>query len=163
MSDVGVTAPPVRRRRVHWLIWVLALLSTGSLASCVGCFVVGSRAADEGRDFAHATIRAVTRPWDNRELLARADSSLLDEVPAEKLGKMIDFVGGRLGSMTRCQPVQNGQWRTFAGTSGFFVVSTHYADCSFEKGPARITLGLIRRGGTWRVQSINFNSDLLLE
>jgi hypothetical protein len=88
---------------------------------------------------------------------------LLDVVPPEKLGSLVEFVARRLGPLKQCDAVQDGQWRTFAGTSGFFVLTTHYADCSFEKGPGRISLGLVRRGSAWRVQSINFNSDLLLE
>jgi hypothetical protein len=55
--------------------------------------------------------------------------------------------------------------RTVAGVfrnGGSGRSDLHYSDSQFEKGPGRITLQLVKRGGVWRIVTLNFNSDLLI-
>jgi hypothetical protein len=165
MTPVLPAAPPTDSGR-RWLRWLAAIASVGfagTCGSCIGCFVVGTQAVSEGSEFATATIRLVAQPWNPEALVSRAAPELLQVTPADKLNDFVRFVARRLGPLESLGPVQNGQWRVFMGITGPAVYSWHFSDCQFERGPGRITMQLVKRGGAWQVLTFNVNSDLLMK
>ena len=155
--------PRARRSWLRWLIGGIVLALSSLLASCVGCFVIGSRALEEGSQFAAQTIASVGSGWDANLLLEIAAPELLESTPPEKVRQFLSFVATRLGPLVSAGEVQNGQWRFFTGTTGFSVFTWHFSDCEFERGEARITVHLVKRAGKWQVSSFNVNSDLLMK
>jgi hypothetical protein len=160
--------PPVvslspQRRWLRWAAIAAVLAFLGACGSCVGCVIVGTRAASEGATFAAETIEAVAQPWSADALVSRAAPELLQNAPAEKLPDFIRFVGRRLGPLKTAGPIQKGEWRVFMGTAGPAVFAWQFSDCQFERGPARITMQLVKRYDGWRVVTFNVNSDLLLK
>jgi hypothetical protein len=148
---------------VRWFIGGTVLALASLLGSCVGCFVIGSRAQEEGSRFAAETIATVGSGWDANLLLERAAPDLLESTPPEKVRKFLSFVGTRLGPLVSAGEVQNGPWRFFTGARGFSLFTWHFSDCQFERGKARITVQLVKRAGKWQVSSFNVNSDLLMQ
>ena len=155
--------PRTRRYWVRWLIGGIVLALASLLGSCVGCFVIGNRALEEGSRFATQTIASVGSAWDANLLLERAAPELLESTPPEKVRQFLSFVATRLGPLVSAGEVQNGQWRFFTGARGFSVFTWHFSDCEFERGQARITVQLVKRAGQWQVSSFNVNSDLLMQ
>ena len=157
-------ATPQRMRKTLW--WVLAggvvlLVLTGS--SCVGCVMVGSRASKKGAAFAAETIQQVAGPWNADRLLAVASPEFLQTMPREKVPLFVSFISRRLGTVTKVGEIQDGPWRVYVGSTGPAVFTWHYSDCEFERGPARVTLQLVRRAGKWQVAGLFLNSDLLMQ
>lgn len=135
----------------------------GTCGSCVACFVVGTKAVSEGSEFAASTIRAVADPWNPDALVSRAAPEFLQVTPADKLDEFIRFIARRLGPLKGPGPIQDGQWQVFMGTTGPVVYTSHFSDCHFERGPGRISMQLVKRGGAWQVVTFNVQSDLLLK
>jgi hypothetical protein len=133
-----------------------------SMASCVGCLVVGARAAKEGVPYVSETIRAVAKPWDPEALISRSSPEFLGVMPGEKTRSFIAFVRTRLGDLKECTSVQEGQWISNLSTRGFAVLATYFADCQFDKAAARVTLQVVRRHGQWKVNGFFLNSDALM-
>ena len=73
------------------------------------------------------------------------------------------WMEARLGPLKSQPKFQDGGWNSFFGTKGFVVTSVHFADCEFEKGPGRVTITLVRAGGTWRINGFHVNSDALMK
>ena len=147
------------RRKLLAAVIIVLLLST---ASCVGCLVIGARAAKEGAPYVSATIRAVAQPWDSEALIIRSSPELLDKMPGDKLRTFVAFARTRLGDLKECTPIQQGQWLSNASTRGFAVWATYFADCEFEKAPGRVTMQVVRRHGQWKVFGFFLNSDALM-
>jgi hypothetical protein len=83
-------------------------------------------------------------------------------MPPDKLRTFIAFAAKRLGNLKECTPVQQDQWMSHVGTRGFLVLATYVDDCEFEKASGRVTMQLVRRGGTWQVNGFFLNSDALM-
>jgi hypothetical protein len=83
-------------------------------------------------------------------------------MPPDKLRTFIAFAGKRLGDLKECTPVQQAQWTSHVGTQGFVVLATYIDDCEFEKASGRVTMQLVRHGGTWQVNGFFLNSDALM-
>ena len=133
-----------------------------SMASCVGCLVVGARAAKEGAPYVSAAIRAVAQPWDPEALITRSSPELLAMMPGDKTRTFVAFARTRLGDLKECSPVQEGQWTSNVGTRGFAVWATYFADCEFERAAGRVTMQVVRRHGQWKVIGFFLNSDALM-
>ncbi len=155
---------PQRRRRSR----VRLLLSSAGVAflvlstACVGCFVVGRRGSAQGAGFAADFVLSLTESWDADVLIDAASPEFMETSTPEKTRNFVSFVAERLGRREKCGDVQSGQWTVQVGTPGLTVISLHYVDCEFAGGSRRITLGVRRRAGSWKVLSINVNSDVLL-
>jgi hypothetical protein len=53
-----------RGRRLHPLLRLAVIGLALAMSSCVGCFVIGSRAVKDGAAYADASVRAITASWD---------------------------------------------------------------------------------------------------
>src|SRR5262245_23311616 len=166
MEDTRRPEPPIsvaRRaeRPQRWLLISVAVVFTCS-ASCGGCAIVGYRASAEGSIVARQTIETVARPWDAEKVLQVAAPEFLQMSPPEQSRKFVAFVATRLGTLKTCRDVQNGPWRVFYGVGGFATFTSHVVECDFERGPASITMELVRRKSAWAMTTMRINSDLLV-
>jgi len=171
MTDVPPTPallPPLppysaaERTRARPLVVATMIAVTLCMSSCVGCFVMGSRTAGQGLPYAAAAIRSIAKPWDPEALIARSSPELRRAMPPDKVRTFIAFAGRRLGDLKECTPVQQAQWTSHVGTHGFLVLATYIDDCEFEKASGRVTMQLVRHGGTWQVNGFFLNSDALM-
>ena len=140
---------------------LLGLVALG-MSSCVGCMVIGARAAKQGVPVAAEAFRSFAQPWDADVLINRSSPELSAILPAAKARAYVAFVGARLGHLRACNPLQQGQWTSHVGPKGLTVVATYFADCQFERAPGRVTIQLIRRGQGWQVNGVFLNSDALM-
>ena len=161
----SVLLPPIpeRRRGLHPLLKLTLAFFALSASSCVGCVVLGYRTSTEGAAYVTAELPKVATPWNADALIERASPDFLANMPADKARLFVSFVDGRLGSLRSLGTVNSGPWRTYAGTTGLIVTTEHWTDCEFEKGPARVTLHLVWRNGTWSIQGFNLGSDALMK
>jgi hypothetical protein len=149
-----------KRPRRWLLISVTAVLVCS--ASCGGCAIVGFKASAEGAIVARQTIEAVARPWNPEKVLQVAAPEWLQVSPPAQSRKFIAFVASRLGTLKMCRDVQNGPWRVFFGFNGLATFTSHVVECDFERGPASITMQLVRRNSAWAMTTMRINSDLLV-
>jgi hypothetical protein len=144
---------------------VVTFLCAGTITTgfCAACLVGGSRSSEEGVAVAAGLIERIGTQWSADALLDNAAPELLKATPEDKLRSFIAFVGKRLGPIKTCEPVQRGQWQTFAGTGGRAVFASYAQDCTFEHDRGRVTLRLVQRGHEWKVMSIHVNADALVK
>jgi hypothetical protein len=167
VTDGRESAPTLpggpQRRGVHPILKVLLGIMVLSAGSCVGCYVDGQRAQAEGRKYAEKTLPIISQPWDAEAIVERATPDFLSAMPRDKVVAFTSFLAGRLGPLKHPALFQDWTWRTYVGTRGLIVTTVHFADCEFEKAPARITLTLVRQRGVWQIHGLNVNSDALLK
>jgi len=132
-------------------------------SSSVAFTVVGSRVAEEGRAYAQDVLPRICQPWDAGAIADRATPELLASMSSEQLATFIAFLEKRLGPLRRPGAFQNMTWEVRVGTSGLSATTIQFADCEFEKAPARITLTLVRHDGVWLINGFHANSDELIK
>jgi hypothetical protein len=127
-GESGQQPPPTRRAHWSWRrrLWVGGIAVALALtASCVGCVRVGLSPREEGASYFERLVASLGADWGPDVLIAAASPEFLQTMPAEKV-------------------------RTFVA-GGLVVLTSHYQDCEFERGPGRFTVSLIRRDGSWSV------------
>jgi hypothetical protein len=150
----GLTAP--------WIALIVLALAALPVGSCIGCFAVGSSGVHGGNEYARLSLDAITAPWNAQALIERSSPEFLASMPPDKTRLFVHMLEEKLGALQRRASVQDGPWRVFVGTNGLSTVTIHFIDCDFEKGQARVSLTVVRRGSDRRIHGFFVNSDALL-
>lgn len=154
--------PPLPQRRGWPVLKILLGCLLLGMSSCIGCMVIGARAAKQGAPLAAEAFRSFAQPWDADVLIKRSSPELLATLPADKARAYVSFVHARLGHLKQCGGVQQGQWTSHVGPQGLTVLATYFAECEFERASGRMTIQLVRRGEEWQVNGVFLNSDALM-
>jgi hypothetical protein len=123
--------------------------------------VRGNALDKESRAYAEAAIPAIITSWSERELLDRASPEFKQAATQQQLDQLFRWVGS-LGGLQKYDPPQ-GQALMSATTQTGKIISAQYTTkATFEKGEAKVTLGLFKHGDQWQILRFNVNSPQLV-
>ncbi len=160
--------PPKPSRSSRTVLIVLSVVGVLLLICCGGasyfglsCYRQVAKVDDEADRFASATMLAVAKPWDSGKLWDLSDADLTATLTRQQHDKLVDYYASRLGNLQSVGPfsASSTRWTTLNG-SDVLIIRTS-ATGHFQMGDGHITLTVIRRGSTWRIDGIRIVSPLL--
>jgi hypothetical protein len=116
----------------------------------------------EARPYADAAIVAITKDWNDKELIQRASSNLLKQVKPEDLDSMFAWFG-TLGPLADFDGAKLVRWTKFSGTGGTVTSAEYSGVAKYREGTATITIDIQKTADTWQVNGFRVNSSKLLE
>jgi len=121
------------------------------------------RLQKEGLSYVKANLRPIVENWDENALRVRATPALLENAKSpEELSRLFRFFKN-LGALKALKEPVPGNVKS--GTNmkdGSYTVADYTIDGEFEKGPARISLQLLKSKDTWKINGFRVNSDSFL-
>ena len=138
----------------------LAIIVLGAIG--IAFVAVRGNALDkESKAYADAAIPAIVNAWSEQELLVRASPEFKKAVNQQQLDQMFHWFAS-LGRLQKCDPGQ-GQALMSATTQTGKVISAQYTTkATFEKGEAKITVGLIKHADQWQILRFEVHSPQLI-
>lgn len=145
------------RRKVLIIVGVLAVVAILAVGTAV---LVVLRRDVEARAYLDTVLPEIAGSWDPQTLLdqgakefhqsvSRAQVEGLCATLAEKLGALKSYKGSR------------GHVRITTTNRGIVVSGNYAAGGEFEHASAIISVGIVRRGGRWRIVDFYVTSDVL--
>jgi hypothetical protein len=139
------------------LMFMLILIGVGY--ALVAIYGDQSELNQSSKAFVDQNIPPILSTWSSTNLMALGSEELQQAVSSAQMGLTFERYSG-LGTLQSYAGAQ-GKAKIDFSLSTFKVVTAHYvADAQFEKGPARITVNLIKSKGGWWVSSFNIASPV---
>ncbi len=144
--------------RPHKLAKRLALIPVAVVAGAAVAEMLVGIEGSRGKVFVESTLPAIVARWSSEELESRATLEFLKTVPIDRIDATFSAAQRNLGPLKALQGCQGGAALAL-GKSGFWMISARYAcRADFEKAPARINVGLVKRGGHWFISNFEVGS-----
>ncbi len=147
-----------------WLagLGVTFLILIGVLGIALGIMTYRGRHLDaESQQYVDQAVMAIATEWKFSEFLHRASPDLLAKVNAGDIERVFTTLQAKLGNLKRYKGAKGGarlSW--YSGAES--VAAQYLATAEFERGPAEITVHVIKRGETWLLNGFYVNSRGLL-
>jgi hypothetical protein len=116
----------------------------------------------EAKAYVDRTIPSLVTRWDTKALVAESAPELLKVAPPEKLQPIFETFAERLGPLKQYNGATRERYFVNLNPWNRFVTFNYVVDAAFEKGPAKIRIGVIRRGGQWKITDFFVVSDALM-
>jgi hypothetical protein len=118
---------------------------------------------DQSKAFVDRNVPLILSTWDEESLLKQASSDFISANSKDDLGKEFTGLSHKLGKMQAYQG-SNGRSNTYFSLRGKeLVIADYQAKVIFAKGPADISLTLVKNGDAWQIQRFNLTSPALLK
>lgn len=119
----------------------------------------GAGIDEESKVYVDEVTPVVLTSMDKETLFKYADDTLIKSAQADEFDRIFNWFR-TLGEL-RVYNGSYGQANIKLSFSGVSFVANYEADVTFDKGRARITVSLIRRGGVWKITSFSIRSSAL--
>jgi len=110
----------------------------------------------EGKAFVDGALPAITRNWNQQELLDRAAPELKAKAPPAQLSAMFATLA-KLGPMLAYEAAKGSATVSYTSAEGSVVTATYVAKARCENGTAVFKVILLKREGHWLI--LNFHVD----
>jgi hypothetical protein len=139
-----------RMRRLFYVLGIVFVVLIVGIGGLVGFAAYRGAGLDaESKDYVDQAVVDIGQKWDKTELLKRASPNLLRAVSSEQIATLFDELA-RFGKLTHYSSA-TGQSLIKVGTDA--GVSAHYiANATFENGPARFRIDLIKIADRWMIE-----------
>jgi hypothetical protein len=162
-SEFATPSPRRSRERVQRVLaWIGGIVVALVLATLAAMAYVGPRLDGEAQAYVEQSLPGVVARWNTDDLIAQASPEFLDAMPAAKLVAFYRTCAERLGRLKGVQGVKGTVVDSWSFPWSFTARGQFVADVQFEKAPARITVGTVRRHGEWRYTLLGVQSDAFL-
>ena len=114
----------------------------------------------ESHNYVDSSVTAIVSNWDKNELLTRASSGFLVNMPPSDVDRLFAKLRtlGRLKKYTGSQ----GQARISFNQTGKTIVANYVASAEFDTAPAQISLTLVKNLGEWKIHWFYVSSKAFL-
>ncbi len=116
----------------------------------------------EAKTYVDRTVPSIVSAWDVKTLVAESAPELLGAAPPEKLEVLFAAFATRLGPLKQYNGATRERYFVNLNPWNRFVTFSYVIDATFEKGPAKIRLGIIGRGGQWKITDFFVVSEALM-
>jgi hypothetical protein len=116
----------------------------------------------EAKSYVDRTVPRIVSAWDAKTLVTESAPELLTVAPPEKLQTLFAAFATRLGPLKQYNGATRERYFVNLNPWNRFVTFSYVIDASFENGSAKIRLGIIRRGGEWKITDFFVVSDALI-
>ena len=100
--------------------------------------------------------------WNSQNLLDRASTNLVAVLkPRQKLDQLFEMFQ-QLGSLKQLDTPKGSVVTTSFTGQGTHTVGNYTIQADFEKGPASISVQLLRVGNDWKINGFYIHSDVFL-
>jgi len=142
-------------------VMFLAIVVLAAIVMAWGYYVLWA-SESEAKAYVDRTVPSIVTGWDAKALVAESAPELLQVAPPERLQPMFDGFAARLGPLKQYNGATRERYFVNLNPWNRFVTFGYVADAAFEKGPAKIRVGIIRRGGQWKITDFFVVSDALM-
>lgn len=138
-----------------FLVLIVAGIVTGAILAKEGASLDA-----ESHNYVDSSVTAIVSNWDQNELLTRASSGFLVNMPPSDVDRLFAKLRtlGRLKTYNGSQ----GQARISFNQTGKTIVANYVASAEFDTGPAQISLTLIKNFGGWKIHWFYVSSKAFL-
>ncbi|MBA4348817.1 MAG: hypothetical protein C0415_02370 [Thermodesulfovibrio sp.] len=149
----------------------IILLIAGIIVVCVAIafgalFYYGNKMDEESKAYVDANVPSIFGQWDMKKLIQNAGHEFLDTVKTpqakEKLNTL--FVSGfeKLGKIKQYKGSEGQAIIDIAFDKGITIYADYTATCVFQKGEAKISIRIIKKGDKWQIFSFSISSPAML-
>jgi hypothetical protein len=116
----------------------------------------------ESKQFAEATVLAVTSTWEPKELEKRASAEFKSVTTPVKIKEIFGLYAKLLGKLKTHQ-APNGEANISVINGRKQISAKYYAQAEFDSGPANIEITMVKRDNAWWITGFNINSDAFIK
>ena len=116
----------------------------------------------EAKSYVDRTVQSIVTDWNLKTLVAEAAPELMRVAPPEKLQPIFKAFSTRLGPLKQYNGAIRQRYYVNLMPWNRFVTFSYIVDATFEKSPAKIRVGIIRRDGQWKLTDFFVVSDALI-
>jgi hypothetical protein len=140
-------------RFLGWLLLVVLVL--GGIGFAFYRHI--STLSEEGRDYVQHTVPTIFSNWNAMQLYDRASPELKEVMTLDRVYDLFRQ-GSVLGRLEKCGAARGNAGVFFDFRRGKVTSALFATNAEFERGEAEITIGLIKHGDQWQIQSFNIQS-----
>jgi len=121
------------------------------------------RLQKDGIAYLQVNLKPILENWDDRALIARASPELMKAVKSpDEMARLFRYFKA-LGALQSLQePVAGNVNSGTTVENGAYTLADYTIEGNFEKGPATISVQLLRTNDTWKINGFHINSDAFL-
>lgn len=139
----------------------LAIVAVVAIALGWGYYSVWASEGD-ATSYVDRTVQAIVTDWNIQAFIAESSPELLQVAPSDKMRPIFETFSTRLGPLKAYNGATRERYYVNLVPWNRFITFSYTADATFEKGPAKIRIGIIRRGGQWKLTDFFVVSDTLM-
>jgi len=105
----------------------------------------------DAKMYIDGVVPIIITSWNSEELINRASSEFLQDIPADKVESLFDTLSKQIGQLKEYKGA-TGKVKVKISPRGKPIILADYlAEAVFEKAPAKIKIQVIRRNDKWRI------------
>jgi hypothetical protein len=144
-------------RRVLYYVGAFTLAVVIAAAIGLSAVLYKGHALDvESKAFVDSAIPAITKTWDEKQLLDRSTVELRETVKPDELRSLF-YRLSQLGPLVEYLGATGQATMSYLSDSGSTVSASYNAKGRFQNGSARFQILLMKRDGRWLIH--NFHVD----
>lgn len=116
----------------------------------------------ESKPYAEESVAAIATTWNREEYLRRAHPAARESTKPEDLKRLFEAFAAGLGRLVEFEPPQGGPRVSVTASQGKTVTANYVVNARFDKGPAVISISVVKEGGTWMILSLRVDSPALI-
>ena len=117
---------------------------------------------NEATAYIQSEVPKIVEHWNSQELIDRATPDLIAAAQSRENIDRMFVMYQQLGSLKHLDTPSGGVRINSSTMNGTVTVANYTVQADFEKGPATISIQLLKMGDAWKINGFKINSNALL-